>query len=101
MLVDGAETSQKFLEAFPTDGHRERRSHRGIHGITSAHPVPKTEGVAGVDAEVRDLVQGGGHRHKVLGDSVFRRLLGFVDDTAFLQATQQPGAGGFRVSDGF
>ena len=69
MLVDGAETSQEIAEVLRAHGHGQNGTHGGVHGVTATNPVPETESVLGVNAELGYLVQSGGHGHEVLSDS--------------------------------
>ena len=93
------EAGEEVGEALGADRDGQGGAHGGIHGVAATHPAPEAEGVGGVDAELGDLVQGGGHGDEVLGD---RFLLGGLvgDDAALTQAVEQPGAHDLGVRDG-
>ena len=86
VLVDPMKTVEEFGECLFADNGHDRQPDCRVHGITSAHPVPKAEHVVGVDAEVRDAFGVGGHGDEMLGDGVLTEC---VDEPA-------PGRGGVR-----
>ena len=55
VLVHLVEAVQKSAEALGTDGDHRREADRRVHRIAAAHPVPESEHVRGVDAELRYL----------------------------------------------
>ena len=99
VTVHGVEAGEEVGEALGANRDGQGGTHGGIHGVAAAHPAPEAEGVGRVNAELGDLVQGGGHGDEVLGD---RFLLGGLvgDDAALTQAVEQPGAHDLGVRDG-
>mmetsp|Transcript_5809 Transcript_5809/g.21989 ORF Transcript_5809/g.21989 Transcript_5809/m.21989 type:complete len:451 (-) Transcript_5809:77-1429(-) len=71
VLVDVPRPFQKLLHRVETVLERQREhAHRGAHRVPTSDPVPKREGVVGVDAKLSDELEVGGHRHHVLLDSL-------------------------------
>ena len=99
VAVHRVKAGNEVSEALGANRDGQGGTHRGIHGVAAAYPAPEAEGVGGVDAELGDLVQGGGHGDEVLGDGFL--LGGLVgDDAALAQAVEQPGAHDLGVRDG-
>ena len=94
VLVNGVEAGEEVGEVLRADGHGQDRADGGVHRVASTHPVPEAEGVGRVDAELGDLVQGGGDGHEVFGDgAVGLNALG-------LECGQEPVAGHAGVGEG-
>ena len=56
MLVHLIEAGQHRLEVVRTGRDHGGKTDRGIHRVAPADPIPETEHVRGVDAELADLV---------------------------------------------
>ncbi len=76
VFVDDVEPVQELTEAFGSDGDHQRQPDGGVDRVAPADPVPESEHVRGVDAELGDPLGVGRHRHEVVGD---RRLAECVD----------------------
>ncbi len=70
MLVHGMEAGEEVGEVLRSDGDHGRETDRRIHRVASADPIPETEHVGGVDAELGDLGGIRGDGHEVLGDGL-------------------------------
>src|SRR5208282_1807751 len=68
MLINLMEAVQHRMEVVRSDGQHRREADRRIHRIATANPVPETEHVRGIDAELRDLRSVGRYGYKMLGD---------------------------------
>ena len=55
MLVHLMEAGEEFAEIVGAEGDHVREADGGIHRVASPHPVPETEHIRGVDAELRDF----------------------------------------------
>ena len=100
MLVDGVEAIQELTEPLRTDGDDHGQADGRVHRVTAAHPVPETEGVDRVDAELRHPVQGCGDGDEMLRNGLVARLGGVCDGALGDQGVQQPGARHAGVGEG-
>ena len=99
MAVHRVKAGEEISEALGANRDGQGGADGRIHGVAPANPTPEAEGVGGVNAELGNLVQGGGHGDEVLGDRfLLRGLVG--DDAALTQSVQQPGTHDLRVRDG-
>ena len=99
VAVHRVKAGEEVGEALGANRDGQGGADSGIHGVAATHPAPEAEGVSGVDAELGNLIQGGGHGDKVLGDCFL--LGGLVgDDAALTQTIEQPGAHDLGVRDG-
>ena len=67
MLVHLVSTLQQFLESVEADADGYREADGGPEGVASAHPVPETEHVGGIDSELLDFSLIRRKGHEVLG----------------------------------
>ena len=63
---------EKLSEVGGADGDHQREADGAREGVAAAHPVPETEHVGGVDAELRYLLGVRGDGDEVFGDDVVR-----------------------------
>src|SRR5208337_312232 len=71
VLVHLVKSVQHGAEIVEADGQHRREADRRIHRIAPANPVPETEHVAGIDAELRDLRGVGRYGYKMLSNRPF------------------------------
>ena len=100
VLVDGVEALKELLEALGAEHDDQRQAHGGVDRIAAADPVPKTEGVGGVDTESLDLLECGGNGDEVLCHGLGVLLLGTVDGTLSLELLEHPGLDLASVGEG-
>ena len=91
VLIHGVEALEETHEVHRPDGAHQRQADGGIDGVAPAHPVPETEHVLGIDAELGDLLRVGGDRNEVLGDG---RLI-------TIKLLNQPSASSMSIGQGF
>ena len=101
VLVDLVEAVQELLETSRAEDHGEGGADGGVDGVTAANPVPETERVVRIDAELLDLLQVGGDGHEVLLDGFgLLSLITLGDSAVGGELLEQPGAGFASVGQG-
>eukprot|EP00128_Syssomonas_multiformis_P005248 Colp12_sorted_trinity150504_noHs@27928 len=69
VVVDVVSTSKKLLKVIHADAASDGEADGAPERVATANPVPESEHVHGVDAELHTLGLVGGERNKVLGNS--------------------------------
>ena len=71
MRVHGMEAGQHLAEVGGTHRDHRGQANRRIHRIAATDPIPETEHVVGIDAELAHAIGVRRHRHEVLRDRGF------------------------------
>ena len=101
VLVDLMEAVQELLETSRAEDHGQGGADGGVNGVTAANPVPETERVVRIDAELLDLLQIGGDGHEVLLDGFgLLSLITLGDGAVGGELLEQPSAGLASVGQG-